>query len=121
MQLKKQALEIIKDLRKQVKEKEQLIKDYSLLAKMLPHELINPLNSILGFGELLGEPDLTEEERKEYCLIIKKSGKYLSESIKSISLGEITKEQIEKNSKVISLESIANESGNRQSYLLKEM
>jgi PAS domain S-box-containing protein len=40
----------------------------------MSHEIRTPMNGILGFSELLKEPDLTGETQREYINIIEKSG-----------------------------------------------
>jgi two-component system, sensor histidine kinase and response regulator len=48
----------------------------------LPHELVTPLNTILGFSSLLVEsPDISREELKEYASHIQRSGERLKELI----------------------------------------
>ncbi|MCK9205685.1 MAG: cache domain-containing protein [Salinivirgaceae bacterium] len=45
----------------------------AFLANM-SHEIRTPMNGILGFSELLKEPDLSGEEQQEYIKMIEKSG-----------------------------------------------
>ncbi len=45
----------------------------AFLANM-SHEIRTPMNGILGFAELLKEPDLTGDEQQKYIQIIEKSG-----------------------------------------------
>ncbi len=45
----------------------------AFLANM-SHEIRTPMNAILGFSELLEQPELTDEKQKKYFEIIKKSG-----------------------------------------------
>lgn len=47
----------------------------------ISHEIRTPLNSILGFGQFLSEPDLSDEQRKEYFNIIQKSSNRLTNTI----------------------------------------
>ncbi|MDD3876487.1 MAG: ATP-binding protein [Bacteroidales bacterium] len=55
----------------------------AFLANM-SHEIRTPMNGILGFTELLKEPDLMPEEQKEYIDIIEKSGQRLLSIINDI-------------------------------------
>jgi PAS domain S-box-containing protein len=55
----------------------------AFLANM-SHEIRTPMNGILGFMELLKEPDLTGEMRDEYIGIVNTSGQRLLETINDI-------------------------------------
>jgi len=50
----------------------------------MSHEIRTPMNGILGFAELLKEPDLTGKQQQEYIEIIEKSGARLLNIIKDI-------------------------------------
>ncbi|MGQ8337254.1 ATP-binding protein [Sunxiuqinia sp. A32] len=50
----------------------------------LSHEIRTPMNGILGFTELLKEPELSSEQRDSYIKIIHKSSHYLLSVIKDI-------------------------------------
>jgi len=47
----------------------------------LSHEIRTPMNAILGFTDLLSNPDISEEEKKEFISIIKQSGRNLIDII----------------------------------------
>lgn len=55
----------------------------AFLANM-SHEIRTPMNAILGFSELLEQPELTDEKQKKYFEIIKKSGGRLLNVINDI-------------------------------------
>jgi PAS domain S-box-containing protein len=55
----------------------------AFLANM-SHEIRTPMNGILGFANLLKEPDLTGKEQQEYIRIIEKSGKRMLNIIHDI-------------------------------------
>lgn len=50
----------------------------------ISHEIRTPMNGLLGFTNLLKDPDLTKEEREEFINIIEKSGKRLLNLINNI-------------------------------------
>jgi len=55
----------------------------AFLANM-SHEIRTPMNGILGFSQLLEEPDLSGEEQHEYIRIIQKSGTRMLNTINEI-------------------------------------
>jgi hypothetical protein len=55
----------------------------AFLANM-SHEIRTPMNGILGFADLLKEPNLSGEEQKEYLNIIEKSGRRMLNIINDI-------------------------------------
>lgn len=55
----------------------------AFLANM-SHEIRTPLNSILGFSELLGNPNLSSEDREEYSRLVETSGNNLLNIINDI-------------------------------------
>jgi len=55
----------------------------AFLANM-SHEIRTPLNGILGFSNLLNEPDLTKENKEEYIEIINSNGQQLLTIINDI-------------------------------------
>jgi len=55
----------------------------AFLANM-SHEIRTPMNGILGFAELLKEPDLTGEQQQDYIRIIERSGERMLNIINDI-------------------------------------
>ena len=47
----------------------------------ISHEIRTPLNGILGFGRLLVEPDLSDDQRKEYFAILEQSSNRLMNTV----------------------------------------
>jgi len=74
------ASDISERLRKEkelIQAKEKAEESDRLKSKFLAnmsHEIRTPMNGILGFAELLKEPDLTSDDQQEYIEIIEKSG-----------------------------------------------
>ncbi len=69
----------------------------AFLANM-SHEIRTPMNGILGFAELLKEPDLTGEQQQKYISIIEKGGARMLNIINDIvSISKIESGQIEIN------------------------
>ncbi len=79
-ELKQTEQELIK-AKLQAEESDRL--KSSFLANM-SHEIRTPMNGILGFSELLKEPDLSGEEQQAYIAIIEKSGRRMLNIINDI-------------------------------------
>ena len=47
----------------------------------ISHEIRTPLNGILGFGDLIAQPDITEEERFEYLGVLQQSTDRLIQTV----------------------------------------
>ena len=47
----------------------------------ISHEIRTPLNGILGFGQLMADPDLTRDEREQYLTILKSSSNRLINTV----------------------------------------
>ena len=75
----------------------------SFLANM-SHEIRTPMNAIVGFSDLLNNPDLDESEKSEYLKIINKSGTNLVSIIEDlIEMSKIDALQIKPKYKGINL------------------
>ncbi len=71
----------LKNAKKRAEESEQL--KSAFLANM-SHEIRTPMNGILGFTDLLKEPNLSGEEKEKYIDIIRKSGNRMLETVNDI-------------------------------------
>ena len=70
------------ELAKEKAEESDRLKSAFLLN--VSHEIRTPMNGILGFLELLNQPDLANEERSEFINLINKSGERLTNTINDI-------------------------------------
>ncbi|MEZ5000877.1 MAG: PAS domain-containing sensor histidine kinase [Bacteroidales bacterium] len=68
------TIEDITELRKAVEKAEESDRLKSSFLANMSHEIRTPMNGIIGFTNLLNEPDLTVEEKRKYIEIIQKSG-----------------------------------------------
>lgn len=89
---------IIKDLIKAKEKAEESDRLKTAFLANVSHEIRTPMNGILGFAELLKDPDLTAHEQKEYIHIIEKSGARMLNIINDIiDISKIESGQIEVN------------------------
>lgn len=96
----KQAEQELKKAKEKAEESDRL--KTAFLANM-SHEIRTPMNGILGFAELLKEPDNSGEEQLEYIRVIEKSGRRMLNiindivDISKIESGQMEVSQIETN------------------------
>lgn len=50
----------------------------------MSHEIRTPLGTVIGFSELISEPNLSDQERETYAMMIKRNGELLSALINDI-------------------------------------
>ena len=96
---------------KQFLEKSKKADNFRLnFLKNLSYEIRTPMNSILGFSELLNQKDLTEEKINEYTTLIRQKGKYLHTLIDDvIEISQYEAGTISFNKTVFKLQPILNE------------
>jgi PAS domain S-box-containing protein len=83
------------EARKKAEESDKL--KSAFLANM-SHEIRTPMNGILGFTELLKEPDLTSDEKNKFIDIIHKSGERMLQTVNDIvDISKIDAGQVEIN------------------------
>lgn len=64
-------------LRQQAANNQKAKTEFSYFISSLAHELRSPLNSIIGFSEILNSPDLDAEERSDFLKFINQGGNKL--------------------------------------------
>jgi signal transduction histidine kinase/CheY-like chemotaxis protein len=76
----------------------------SMFLANMSHEIRTPMGAILGFIELLKEPDLNEKERRQYLEIVSKTGEALVTIINDIlDLSKVEAGKVEISKEVFSL------------------
>jgi signal transduction histidine kinase len=71
----------------------------------LSHEIRTPMNAVLGFSDLLSNPQLSDKERNEYVEVIQQSGKNLLEIIEDlVEMSKIDSQLIKPNLKPFDLD-----------------
>lgn len=81
----------------------------SFLANM-SHEIRTPMNGILGFLELLNDPDLTKTEKDEYTVVIQRNSDRLLNTINDIiDISRIDAGQVKINRKTLCINTMMDE------------
>ncbi len=92
----------------------------SFLANM-SHEIKTPLNTILGFSDLLAKPETPPEERKKYMEIIQESNDTLLRLVKDIlDISLIESEQLELKHETVFLNQFITNLKETYEYILSE-
>ncbi|MBE9469178.1 MAG: PAS domain S-box protein, partial [Bacteroidetes bacterium] len=87
LELEKQNLEyasLNKELLKAKEKAEESDRLKSAFLANMSHEIRTPMNGIMGFADLLKEPDLTGEQQQNYIQIIEKSGERMLNIINNL-------------------------------------
>ncbi len=78
----------------------------AFLANM-SHEIRTPMNGIIGFSELVGSPEVSNEERRAYTNVILKSGQQLLNIINDVlEISKIETGQMELNWQILSVNTL---------------
>jgi signal transduction histidine kinase len=100
-------LEELKIARRKAEESDRL---KSAFLSNMSHEIRTPLNGILGFSELLAEPELDSLEREQYIRIMNQNGEQLMSIINNIlDISLIESGQIKLASEWIDIKGIIND------------
>lgn len=87
---------MFEDLRKAKEQAEESDRLKSAFLANMSHEIRTPMNGILGFAELLKEPDLEGEKQKKFIGIIEKSGQRMLNLINDlVDISKIESGQME--------------------------
>ncbi|WP_297089565.1 PAS domain S-box protein [uncultured Draconibacterium sp.] len=104
---KKQTLKELREAKEKAEQSDKL--KSSFLANM-SHEIRTPMNGILGFTELLKEPDLTTEQQHEFINVIQTSGDRMLSTINDIiDISKIESGMVNLNMQDINLSALINE------------
>jgi PAS domain S-box-containing protein len=76
-----ERIKYIEELVQARKKAEESDKLKTAFINNISHEIRTPLNGILGFGQMLAESDLSEEERRDYFEHVEKSGNRLLNTV----------------------------------------
>ncbi|MCF8363154.1 MAG: GAF domain-containing protein [Prolixibacteraceae bacterium] len=79
-----ERLELVNNLEIAKEKAEESDRLKSAFLANMSHEIRTPMNGILGFAELLLEPDLSSEQKEEYIRIVNKSGQRMLNTVNNI-------------------------------------
>jgi CheY-like chemotaxis protein len=96
------------EIAKEKAEESDMLKS-SFLAN-LSHEIRTPMNAIMGFSDLLNDPNLNQKDKTDYLKIIRNSGKNLISIIEDlIEMSKIDSKQITPNYQSLDLDKCISE------------
>lgn len=76
-----QLMAKLDELKNEKEKAEATLRFRTAFVNNISHQLKTPLNSILGFSEIILSPDIEADEKKEYLELLKLSGKKLSKIV----------------------------------------
>lgn len=101
---------LISDLLKSKEKAEESDQLKSAFLANMSHEIRTPMNGILGFAELLNDPDINDQEKKDYIKIIDSNGKQLLNLINDIiDISKIEVNQINLQNTITDLRPLLND------------
>ncbi|MCX6268637.1 MAG: response regulator [Bacteroidetes bacterium] len=56
----------------------------TVFMRNISHEIRTPMNGILGFGQLMSDPDISQEEKDEFLVLVNQSSERLNNTITNI-------------------------------------
>lgn len=119
--------EVLKELEKQKRKAEESDRMKSTFLANMSHEIRTPMNGILGFADLLRDPDFSKNEQDKFINVIQKSGDRMLATINNIidiskieaGLEEVRLEEIKIDELMIDLHNFFLPEANKKSIKLE--
>lgn len=119
--------EVLKELEKQKRKAEESDRMKSTFLANMSHEIRTPMNGILGFADLLRDPDFSKNEQDKFIKVIQKSGDRMLATINNIidiskieaGLEEVRLEEIKIDELMIDLHNFFLPEANKKSIKLE--